>query len=255
MKKTILAAILTLFLALPLGIADHPFVYFPSTTSSPMVKVPTPQSRYINAQDLNLIREGLPVIVYGQVPETEEGETFQNPETQLMIDEYGVLVNAWGEPVVRGTTGYSFAHGYDWTRLHPWTRYGSYFTSNLRGFKASAAQTHKLKDYGGRTWGVYMYNGYGPARAVIKQWYRPRGTLADVGYVVPGVTNMVTDEPVYIRPGIPSYITPDGTEESPLTSSTAKIVERNQDPTEEKDTAEETEAEEVLNMEDDIVIE
>ncbi|MEK6964397.1 MAG: hypothetical protein AABX70_08315 [Nanoarchaeota archaeon] len=201
MKKIILATILTLFLALPFSMADKMYIGFPGSTSSPMVKVPTPQARYLNTQDVNRIREGMPVLVYGQLPQNQGNEEVTIPQNQLFIDENGVLVNPLGNPVIVGTTGYSFANGYDWTTLYPWNRYGNYFTSNLRGFKAGVAQTNKLKDYGGRTWGVYMYGGYGPAQAVIKQWYKPR--TETTGYYNPGISKLITTQPAYVRPGIP----------------------------------------------------
>lgn len=232
MKKTILATILTLFLALlPASTAGLLYVYTPGSTSSPMVQVPVPQARYLSTQDVSHIREGMPILAYGQLPQSQgsEGNGYV-PQNQLFIDENGVLVNPQGDPVIVGTTGYSFANGYDWTHLYPWNRYGSYFTSNLRGFKAGVAQTNKLKDHGGRTFGVYMYGGYGPALAVIKQWYKPR--TETTGYYNPGLSKLITTQPAYVRPGIPGSPVPNAEQGQPLTTSTARIVEKNQESTE-----------------------
>src|SRR3989344_4384297 len=148
MKKALLTAALLLTL-LPLAIADNPHIgYYPAITGSPAVEVPLVQGRFFSNPIPAPIREGLPVLVYGELPIIGEGtEAMPMPiEAQLHIDEYGVLVNHWNEPVITGTTGRSFANGFDWTVTYPWNRYGPYFTSNLRGFKAGVAQTNKYKD-------------------------------------------------------------------------------------------------------------
>ena len=231
MKKTIPAIVLTLFLALlPFSVADKMYLAYPGSTSSPMVKVPTPQARYMNGQDLAQIRQGLPVLVYGQTPETLVNPSAA-PQNSLFIDEYGVLVNPQGNPVVRGTTGYSFANGYDWTALYPWNRLGSYFTSNLRGFKAGVAQTNWVQ-HGGRTWGVYMYGGYDPARAVIKQWYKPR--TETTGYFNPGLSKLITTQPTYVRPGIPGWPVPSAAEEK--VTITQKIQQADREAEEKAET-------------------
>ncbi len=234
MKKMILATILTLFLALlPFSTADKMYIGFPGSTSSPMVQVPTPQARYLNTQDVSRIREGMPVLAYGQLPQTQGAEGNYVPQNQLFIDENGVLVNPLGNPVVIGTTGYSFANGYDWTTLYPWNRYGSYFTNNLRGFKAGVAQTNWLQKYGGRTYVVYMYGGYGPARAVIKQWYKPR--TETTGYTVPGVSKLITNQPTYVRPGIPGSPVP--SQADTYAKTTISKIQETPEVSEQKETA------------------
>jgi len=210
--KTALLSLAMLLAILPLSIADNPHIgYYPALTGSPAVQMPTVQSRYFLNEVPTPIREGLPVIVYGQLPYEEGFEEFVPAEAMLHIDEYGVLVNYRNEPAILGTTGRSFAHGFDWTTLYSWNRIGPYFSTNLRGFKASLAQTNKYKNDGARTYGVFMFNGFYPAKQVIKQWYRPRQEQA--GYMVPGVTKMVIEDPRYVQPGIPGQPLPEESEE------------------------------------------